>query len=288
MFQEGEAVFLEDADGKRYWLTVGFGMLKVKGLGAVDGSKLQGLDDGSPVTVVGREYTVFRPTVLDLVGSLERGAQIISPKDAATILMHCDVKAGDRVLEVGAGSGGLTTALLSAVGPEGRVHTLELKEENAKRALRNVSRTGLDSRWSYTIGDAREADPGVEWPADALTMDMPDPWLALPNLGPHLRPGGRLCAYVPNANQVESTVLALREAGYADVRALENIQRFMDVHPGGVRPSFDTLGHTGYLVFARKRAAPLRRRSPSGVLSILSGSPRPPAIESMKAAAKSG
>ena len=56
-------------------------------------------------------------------------------------------------------------------------------------------------------------------------------------------------------NQAESTVVALRESGYADVRALENIQRFLEVHPGGVRPSFDTLGHTGYLVFARKRAS---------------------------------
>ena len=254
MFKEGETVFLEDADGRRHWLKVSFGMLKVQGLGAMDGSKLKGLDDGDRVALVGREYTVFRPGAMDLIGSLERGAQIISPKDAATILMHCDVKSGDRVIEVGAGSGGLTTALLTAVGPEGRVHTMELKEENARRAERNVSRTGLDSRWSYSIGDAREADPGLEWQADVLTMDMPDPWLALPNLDRRLRAGGRLCAYVPNMNQVESTVVALREAGYADVRALENIQRYLEVHPGGVRPSFDTLGHTGYLVFARKRA----------------------------------
>ena len=256
MFAEGETVFLEDAEGKRHWLKVSFGMLKVQGLGAMDGSKLEGLDDGDRVTLVGREYTVFRPGAMDLIGSLERGAQIISPKDAATILMHCDVKSGDRVLEIGAGSGGLTTALLTAVGPTGHVHTMELKEENAKRTERNVARTGLDSRWSYSIGDAREADPGIDWQADALTMDMPDPWLALPNLDRHLRAGGRLCAYVPNMNQMESIVIALREAGYADVRALENIQRFMEVHPGGVRPSFDTLGHTAYLIFARKRAAP--------------------------------
>lgn len=253
MFEEGETVFLEDGEGRRHWLRVSFGMVKVQGLGSLDGSKLRGLDDGDVLTVVGRPYTVFRPGMLDLMGSLERGAQIISPKDAATILMHCDVKAGDTVLEVGAGSGGLTTALLTAVGPTGRVHTMELKEENARRAGRNVARTGLDSRWSFTIGDARNDDPGVDV-ADVLTMDMPDPWLALPNLGPRLRSGGRLCAYVPNMNQVESTVVALRGAGYADVRALENIQRFLDVHPGGVRPSFDTLGHTGYLVFARKRA----------------------------------
>ncbi|MDO5862575.1 MAG: methyltransferase domain-containing protein, partial [Thermoplasmata archaeon] len=230
-----------------------FGMVKVQGLGAVDGSKLRDLDDGSTVTIVGKAYTAYRPGMLDLIGSLERGAQIISPKDAATILVHCDVKAGDRILEVGAGSGGLTTALLTSVAPTGCVHTLELKEENAKRAERNVSRTGLDAYWSYTIGDAREAKPSVDWQADALIMDMPDPWLALANLGGCLRSGGRLCAYVPNMNQVESTVTALREAGYSDVRALENIQRFLEVHPGGVRPSFDTLGHTGYLIFARKR-----------------------------------
>lgn len=254
-FAEGETVFLEDADGRRHWLRVSFGMVKVQGLGSMDGSRLRGLGDGSRVTLVGREYTVFRPGMTDLVGSLERGAQIITPKDAATILMQCDVKAGDGVLEVGAGSGGLTTALLTAVGPEGRVHTIELKEENARRAGRNVARTGLDSRWSFTIGDAREADPDIGWQADALTMDMPDPWLALANLEGHLRDGGRLCAYAPNMNQVESTVVALREAGYADVRALENIQRYMEVHPGGVRPSYDTLGHTGYLVFARKRSA---------------------------------
>ena len=253
-FQEGETVYLEDANGKRMFLKVAYGMVKVQSLGALDGSRLRDLDDGSRLTVAGREFTVFRPGALELMESLDRGAQIISPKDAATIIMHCDVKCGDKVIEVGAGSGGLTTALLHAVAPNGRVHTLEMREDNAARAGRNVSRTGLDAYWSYSIGDAREMDAGVDWQADALTMDMPDPWLALPNLERWLRPGGRLCAYVPNMNQVESVVTALREAGYADVRALENIQRFLEVHPGGVRPSFDTLGHTGYLVFARRRA----------------------------------
>lgn len=253
-FQEGETVYLEDANGKRVWVKVAYGMVKAQSLGAIDGSRFRDLDDGDRMTVVGREYTVFRPGVLELMESLERGAQIISAKDAATILLHCDVKCGDRVIEVGAGSGGLTTALLHAVAPEGRVHTLELKEENAHRAGRNVARVGLDRYWSYAIGDAREMDAGVDWQADVLTMDMPDPWLALPNLDGNLRNGGRLCAYVPNMNQVESIVVALRESGYSDVHALENIQRYLEVHPGGVRPSFDTLGHTGYLVFARKRS----------------------------------
>ena len=249
---ENEYVYLLDPSGRKIWLRTEPKMLKVASLGTVDGSRIIGLEDGSTLTVVGKEYTVFRPGTIELMESLDRGAQIITPKDAATILLNCDVRSGRTVLEVGAGSGGLTTALLGAVAPEGKVHTIEFKEENAQRALKNVRRTGLDKYWSYTIGDAREV--AVDIMADVLTMDMPDPWLALDNLMPRLRSGGRICAYVPNANQVESTVNALREKGFADVYALENLQRGIEVHPGGVRPSFDMLGHTGYLIFARKRA----------------------------------
>lgn len=251
-FQENETVYLEDGNGKRVFLRVGNGMVKVPSLGAIDGSRFLALDDGDPVSIVGRDYHVFRPGVTEMMESLERGAQVITPKDAATILMKCDIKAGDRVLEVGAGSGGLTTALLHAVAPTGSVHTLELREEYAQRAGRNVARVGLDKYWSYAIGDAREMDPGIGYKVDALTMDMPDPWLALDNLEPHLRNGGRVCAYVPNMNQAQDIVNALRERGYANVHALENMQRGLEVHPGGVRPSFEMLGHTAYLVFGRK------------------------------------
>ena len=251
---ENQFVFLEDAAGKRYFFHLTFGMMKIPSLGAIDGSRFRDAEDGDRVSILGKEMTIFVPGAMDLMGSLERGAQIITPKDAETILLNCDVKCGDRVLEIGAGSGGLTTALLHSVAPGGCVHTLELKEENAQRAKRNVSRTGLDGYWSYTIGDARESKPDIGWLADVLTMDMPDPWLALGNLDPFLRPGGRICIYVPNANQLQESVNALRDMGYSSVRGLENIQRGMEVHAGGVRPSFDTLGHTGYLVFGRKRS----------------------------------
>ncbi|MCK9322989.1 MAG: methyltransferase domain-containing protein [Candidatus Methanomethylophilaceae archaeon] len=250
-FRENEFVYLVDAAGKRVWLKVADTMLKIAALGTVDGSRIMGLDDGDHICIVGRDYTVFRPGTIELMDSLERGAQIITSKDAATILMNCDVKSGDTIIEVGAGSGGLTTALLGVVAPTGSVHTLEFKEENALRALRNVKRTGLDKYWTFIIGDAKNAS--VDIMADALIMDMPDPWLALDNLIPHLRNGGRVCAYVPNMNQAESIVIALRDRNFAEVYALENLQRGLEVHPGGVRPAFEMLGHTGYLIFGRKR-----------------------------------
>ena len=247
---EGETIYLADGSGKNIWVRVSYEMLKIGSLGTLDGRRFADLNDGSSMNIAGKEYIVFKPGTLDLMRSLDRGAQIITPKDAATILLNCDVVPGRTVLEVGAGSGGLTTALLCAVGPGGRVHTIEFKEENIQRVMKNLQRTGLDKNWSSTFGDARTTP--VDIVADALVMDMPDPWLALDNLIGNLRSGGRICAYVPNMNQAESIVTALRERKFADVNALENIQRGLDVHPGGVRPSFEMLGHTGYMIFGRK------------------------------------
>lgn len=252
-FQENEFVYLVDSADRKYWLRVAYSMLKIPSLGTIDGERFRDMDDGSTMTVAGKEFTAFRPGTMELIESLERGAQIITPKDAATILLYTDVKAGDKVIEVGAGSGALTTSLLRAVSENGHVHTLEFKQENADRALRNIKRTGLDKNWTCQIGDAR--DSKVEnYVADALIMDMPDPENALDNLLPNLRSGGRICAYVPNVNQLELVVKALRERKFSDVFAIENLQREMVVHPGGVRPSFDMLGHTAYLVFGRKRS----------------------------------
>ena len=251
-FKENEFVYLVDEENRKHWLKVAYSMLKISSLGTVDGSRFRDLDDGSEVSIAGKKFAVFRPGTVELMDSLERGAQIITPKDAASILLNCDVKSGNTVLEVGAGSGGLTTALTGAVAPDGKVLTLEFKEENALRAQKNLRRANLDRYWSYQIGDARDAK--VDIVADALIMDMPDPENALDNLLPCLRAGGRICAYIPNMNQLELIVKALREKRFDGIFSIEIIQREMEVHHGGVRPSYEMLGHTGYLVFGRKRA----------------------------------
>lgn len=249
VFDENEYVFLTDEKGSRHWLRIADGMLKIHSLGTVDGSRLKEMDDGQILKIAGKDFTIFRPTTADLMMSVERGAQIITPKDAAQIILGCDIRSGDTVLEVGAGSGALTTALLRTVAPTGRVHTIELREDHAEKAAKNVRRTGLE--WTYQIGDAKTVTTDVV--ADVLIMDMPDPWNAIENLYGNLRAGGMFCGYVPNTNQLEDTVRKLREMGFADIHAYENIQREMDVHDGGTRPSFGGLGHTAYLIFGRKR-----------------------------------
>ncbi|MCQ2056502.1 MAG: methyltransferase domain-containing protein [archaeon] len=252
MFEEGELVFLVDSDGKQHWAKITQSMLKIPSLGTINGNKVMDLDDGSELVIDGEKLTIFRPGTIDLIKSLDRGAQIITPKDAASILFNCDIKTGDVILEIGTGSGALTTALVSAVKPNGRVHTVELREKNVIVTLKNLKRTGLDEKWTYQIGDARSVKVNIL--ADTIVMDIPDPENAVDNLFPCLRKGGRICAYVPNTNQVELIVNALRHRNFYDVFSLEILQRKMEVHRGGVRPSYDMLGHTGYLVFGRKRS----------------------------------
>ena len=166
------------------------------------------------------------------------------------MVFRLGLKAGDVVLEAGVGSGALTMALLSSVMPTGKVISVEVREEFALRAKRNIERAGLAPCWDLRIGDVKSVDLGTT--VDAVALDMPDPWQALDNIDRVLRPGGCFSAFVPNTNQVEGVVMGLREHGYLEVEAVENIQRRMEVHPGGVRPAYENLGHTGYLVFARK------------------------------------
>jgi tRNA (adenine57-N1/adenine58-N1)-methyltransferase len=47
-------------------------------------------------------------------------------------------------------------------------------------------------------------------------------------------------------------VRKMRDLGMGEVVAFETIQREMVVHEGGVRPSFDSIGHTGYIALARR------------------------------------
>jgi tRNA (adenine57-N1/adenine58-N1)-methyltransferase catalytic subunit len=252
--KEGQLVYLLDDRGRRYWTNARPDMLKIPGLGVLDGNKLMALESGSKMSFAGVEFYVLIPGNPELMESVDRSAQVIIAKDAATILFNLDVKSGDTVLEAGLGSASLTMPLLNVVRPAGKVISVELREDFATKGRRNVERTGFGANWQLKIGDVRNIEVGEK--VDSVVLDMPNPWEAVDNVKRFLKPGGRFCGYVPNTNQLESTVKKLRSSGFIEVVALENIQRTMDVHEGGVRPSFDMLGHTGYLVFGRYAWSP--------------------------------
>ncbi|HEV8361315.1 MAG TPA: tRNA (adenine-N1)-methyltransferase [Candidatus Thermoplasmatota archaeon] len=250
MIAAGEPVILLGADGERWLARAGAGIARERGLGVLDTGQLVGRAWGSRLEQAGKLLTLLPPSTPDLLATLKRKAQIILPKDAARILLECDVRAGSIVVEAGAGSGALTIALARAVQPKGRVVTYELREDFAAWARDNLEAADLLPWVELKVGDVRGgiAERGV----DAVILDIPDPWLAVPAAWDALRPGGMLCGYSPLVSQVEQTHQALAKQGFRDLRTLELLERAWVVGERGARPSFDMLGHTGYLTFARR------------------------------------
>ena len=250
MIAEGTRVLLVDPSGKKFLLSAARGMIEVAGLGVINGDAVCDSSFGSRLKVGGREFVLTTPSAKDILGMIERRAQVIIPKDSFVIPLHLDLGCGGRVIEGGLGSGALTLVLLKAVAPEGRVYSYETREDFASVAKRNISLSENSPCWELKLEDVCTAK--LESDVDAVMLDIPNPWDAIDNAVSALRHGGHLGCYVPNANQLESAVKKMRSSGLSEVVAFETIQREMVVHEGGVRPSFDMLGHTGYLAFGRK------------------------------------
>jgi tRNA (adenine57-N1/adenine58-N1)-methyltransferase len=249
-FNMGDIVTLVDRKGGRHLVRITGGMERVGKIGVVDTGALTGQADGVTINVGSAAFVALTPTVTDKVASIERRAQIVVPRDAALIALHADVKAGDLVVEGGAGSGALSIVLLHLLRPGGRLVTYELREDHAEVARANVERAGLSEGHEIRLGDV--ATSVTETDVDSVVLDVPGPWKAVPACQRALRAGGRLVSYSPTVGQVEETHSVLKEAGFSHVRTFEVLERELVVGKGGTRPSFDMLGHTGYITVARK------------------------------------
>ncbi len=253
MIAEGDRVLLlEPSTGRRWLVFANPGAVKEKGLGVYDPARLLGCEWGEAIEIAGKALVVLQADLPDLVGTLRRKAAIIQAKDASRIVYELGVGPGDRVLESGIGSGATTMALAWAVGETGRVVVQELREDFRDWAMDNVTRAGLGDRVECHLGDLTEGiAPDVQGPFQAVLLDQPEPWLAIPNLGPMLAPGARVVAYCPQVSQMEKTARAMEAAGYVEVHCLEIIERAWEVKEFGSRPSHDGIGHTAFLIFGR-------------------------------------
>ncbi|UCE80293.1 MAG: tRNA (adenine-N1)-methyltransferase [Methanobacteriota archaeon] len=250
LIKEGASVLLVDDRGGRHLLEAERNMIEVRTLGVVDGSAICESSYGDNISVGTGTLLIVKPSISDFLAAIERKAQIVTPKDGFTIPHYVDIACGSIVIEGGVGSGALTIVLLKSVAPNGRVYSYELRKDHASVAKRNVRKTGLQEYWELSIDDICTAETVKD--ADAAVLDMPNPWDAVANMHRAIRHGGHICCYVSNANQLESTVKAMRDAGFRELFAIENLQREMIVHEFGVRPSSKMMGHTGYLAFGRK------------------------------------
>jgi tRNA (adenine57-N1/adenine58-N1)-methyltransferase catalytic subunit len=248
--QEGDVVALQDEKQRVYLIDTKNSTDKYKGVGVFDPKDLVGKKYGSETTIGAKNFFLFPISIHDALTGLKRKAQIILAKDAGQIIVYCSITPGKKVLEAGIGSGSLTTVLALIVGETGQVISYDNREDFIEHAKKNLSTTKLLNR---VITKHKDVTTGIEeTDLDVVILDMPNPWDAIDHAWEALIPGGYLCTYSPLISQVEQSVKEIQKYPFTNVKTIETIEREMIVGPRGTRPSFDMLGHTGYLTFARK------------------------------------
>ena len=144
-----------------------------------------------------------------------RGQTISQPFIVAYMTQELDVRAGERVLEVGTGSG-YQSAVLAALDAE--VYTVEIIAELAERARGVLADLGYD-RVHVRTGNGRLGWP-EHAPFDAVIVTAADESIPGP-LVDQLAPGGRLIMPVGRSADVQELILVRKgPAGRVDRRVL--------------------------------------------------------------------
>lgn len=256
----GERVQLTDERGKLHTITLLTGESFHTQHGVLHHDEMIGGPEGVVIeNTHGFEYQVLRPLISDYVLSMPRGATVIYPKDTGQIIHMADIFPGARVVEAGVGSGGLSLALLRAVGEAGKVHSYERRADFAEIAEANVT-TFFGQKhpaFSITLGDVQdealqEHEPGS---IDRVVLDMLAPWEVVDTVATLLAPGGVWLSYVATATQLSRVHEAIREDGrFTAAEASETMVRGWHLDGLAVRPEHRMVGHTGFLIMARRLA----------------------------------
>lgn len=262
-FQYGEVALLWDTKkGKTYSVMLDSGAVVHTARGVVPHEHVAGREEGEEVVShTGHQFLIYRPRVADRMMKVRRRTQIVYPKDAGWLIMALDLQPGARVIELGMGSGAFTILLAQMVGSQGKIYSFDRREDFMENALSNVARVGFSDRVEARLLNAGEPFPEKE--VDAVFLDLPDPWLAVPPAYEALAAGRPIALLVPNAEQLKQAVGSLYQNGFTYVEAVELLERRMLVRQReGVRPSERMVGFTGYLASARKSSAKGGKESP--------------------------
>ena len=257
--QVGERVLLQDVKGRRYLISLEQGGTFHTHKGRLAHDELIGAAEGTVArTDLGQRLLVLRPTLADWVVKMPRGAQVIYPKVLALMVMAADVQPGQTVVEAGAGSGALSIALLQALAPGGRLHSFELRPDFAATARRNVESWFGKPPEGFQLHEG-DVVFGITTlgQVDRVLLDLLEPWLVVPGAADALAPGGTLVCFVATVPQVMRAVQVLESSGsFGLIETSEAIFRPWHVDGLAVRPEHRMVGHTGFLVSARRVDGP--------------------------------
>ena len=185
-------------------------------------------------------------TLADFHEVMARGPQIIIHKDIGMILAKTGLNNAHRVVDAGGGSGALCLALANVAK---EVVVYELNPEHYDVIQKNIKLLNITN----VILKQQDVYKGIdETELDLITFDLPEPHQALAHAAKSLKEGGHLIIYQPNLTQVQEFLKNLKGSKLKLVEILELIERKWKIEDKIMRPEFEMLGHTGFLVFCRK------------------------------------
>ena len=169
-------------------------------------------------------------------------------------LRHAASQAGEAEAEEDSAEVGETENPSAGDGPDTMAHSAIGPGTGGQRGVRGVR--GV-------------VPPGMSSASfDRVVLDMLAPWENVAAAARVLIPGGLICCYVATTTQLSRVVEELRaHGGFFEPAAWETLYRGWHVDGLAVRPDHRMIGHTGFLVTARRLAggvtAPARRRRPA-------------------------
>lgn len=253
-FAAGEVCLLLDARTRTYLVDLRPGGRFQYHAGGVPHDDIIGRLPGTVLrTSADARLVALRPRLADYVLRMKRGPQVVYPKDLGAIVHWGDIGPGMTVLEAGTGSGALTLALLRAVGPSGRVVSVEVRPEHARQAVAAISRFLGGLPPNLDLRDGVVEDLVGEIAPDRLVLDLPEPWHAVEVAATGLADDGVVTSYLPTVPQVARLRDALRRTGrFAPPTTFEVLHREWVADGRSVRPSHQMIGHTGFITVAAK------------------------------------
>jgi len=243
---EGSAVLLVLEDERRFVIHLRAGSTFSTHKGAIEHDRLIDQPYGTSFeTSSGSTVLALYPTWVDRMMKVQRRTNIMYPKDTAYLIAELGIGAGDRVVELGAGSGAMTIALAHAVSPGGRVYSYDRRQDHLDQATMNCDRAGVDP----ALLEFRLRGIGEPLPEDIVAMmcDVPEPWEEVGAAVDCLVGSGRFAAATPTFNQAEKVAAALVGQGFAMVKTVEILVREILARPGRTRPGHRMVGHTQVL-----------------------------------------
>ena len=145
------------------------------------------------------------------------GQTISAPSMIAIMLDALDLKPGQKVLEIGTGSGYNASLIAELVGPEGKVFTIERIAKLADFGRANLKKTGYE-RVHVVVGDGT-CGYKKEAPWDRILVTACAPELPKP-LVEQLKIGGKLAVPV-GSHYMFQTLLVAEKRGEKEISVRE-------------------------------------------------------------------